>query len=218
MPKFKQSLRRLFPQLFVVGRAGKLMFSSRSFLVSSGYVQSVRQRRPCRPDGSPLPWMNYQIVHFLEQRLDRSQSLFEYGSGYSTRFYAQLAGHVTSVEHHQGWYQTVAGDKPDNVVLLHLPLSDTEAYCQSIARCQQRFDVVVIDGRERVRCMAVARDYLSDRGVMLLDDSLRERYQEGVDMMLAAGFRKLDFLGLKPGGVGAHQTTLFYRNDNCLGV
>jgi protein-L-isoaspartate O-methyltransferase len=40
----------------------------------------------------------------LERRLNKTLSVFEYGSGYSTLFYARCARSVISVEYDQAWY------------------------------------------------------------------------------------------------------------------
>ncbi len=211
-------LRLLFPAPVVFARGLKLLFSRRSFLNQSGYTESVRQKRPCDRAGAPIPWMNYQVVHFLNERLHGGLSLFEYGSGYSTRYYASRVGHVTSVEHHPEWYRTVEAMKPDNVELIFQDTEVPDAYCGTVARSGKQYDVVIVDGQERVRCLTYALSSLSSAGVIILDDSLRESYTEGMNRVVKQGFRKLDFLCLKPGGINSHQTTIFYRDDNCLGL
>ena len=50
------------------------------------------------------------------------------------------------------------------------------------------------------------------------DDSQRDRYSPAFDIGTNAGFRRLDFPGLRPTGVRESTTTLFYRADNCLGI
>lgn len=214
----KNSLRRIFPFFFVISRGIKLLYSERSFLNQSGYTNSIALKRPCRRDGSYLPWMNYQVISFLEQRLSQDLSLFEYGSGYSTLFYSSLINDVTAVEHHKEWFDIVKTMKPESVELIYQPIDDTEAYCNAAGRDNKQYDVIIVDGRERVRCAALAKECLSEKGVLILDDSSRPRYTDAFDTLLEAGFKKLDFMGLKPGSINAHQTTIFYRSVNCLGI
>ena len=214
----KNSLRRIFPFFFVLTRGIKLLYSDHSYLNQVGYANSVALKRPCRKDGSYLPWMNYQVISFLEERLSNDLSLFEYGSGYSTLFYATLVKNVTAIEHHKGWYDIVETMKPDSVNLLYQPLDDGSAYCNAAAQDDNPYDVIIVDGRQRVRCAIKAKDSLTERGVLILDDSSRPRYQEAIDKLVDSGFKKLDFIGLKPGSINAHQTTIFYRGENCLGI
>ena len=84
-------LRRLSPSLVGFIKAQRLFISRDSFLKSTGYLHSCAEGHPCEPDGSPLPWMNYALIRFLQQRLNPSLTLFEYGSGYSTLFFARLS-------------------------------------------------------------------------------------------------------------------------------
>jgi hypothetical protein len=96
-------MNRVFPGIAVFIKTLGLVYSKRSMLRDLGWVESVRTRKPCRRDGSPIPWMNYHVVSFLEERLNDDLSLFEYGSGNSTLFYARLAGDVVSVETDREW-------------------------------------------------------------------------------------------------------------------
>lgn len=82
------SLKRLFPSVSVFVKTLGLVYSKRSMLRKLGWVESVRTGKPCRKDGSPIPWMNYSVIQFLDERLNKDLSLFEYGSGNSTMFYA----------------------------------------------------------------------------------------------------------------------------------
>lgn len=218
LKKFRNSMRRYVPGLFVFGKVMALMNAKRSMLRSSGYIESVRRKRPCRPDGSPIPWMNYNIISLLEDRLHENLSLFEYGSGNSTLFFSSLVGNVVSIECEEVWYREIADSMPENVMLLlHAPF-DAEGYVNTAAAQDQKFDVVVVDAEERSRCMLRAPDCLTDGGIIVLDDAAREAYQSATQELLDRGFRKLDFEGLKPGGIRSYRTTVFYRSGNVLGI
>ena len=91
-------------------------------------------------------------------------------------------------------------------------------YCRSIRRSGRTYHLVLVDGRDRVNCVKQSIDQLSQEGVVLLDDSEREGYREGIEYACSRGFRRLDFEGLKPTGGKPHRTTIFYRSENCLGL
>jgi len=215
---FRNLLRPVFPQLFVLAKGLGLLYSPRSFLRSSGYLRSVGANRPCRMDGTPIPWMNYHIVAFLEERLRRDHALFEFGSGNSTKFFAQLVGSVVSVECDPEWYERVRADIPSNVHLILSSPFDEQKYLQVLRDQQTKFDVIVIDAKAREACLGEAHAWLTDRGVLILDDAARVAYQPAIAAILARGFRKLDFEGLKPGGLRAYRTIVFYRDNNALGI
>ena len=59
---------------------------------------------------------------------------------------------------------------------------------------------------------------LSARGVILLDESPRERYQEGIDFAKDRGFKTLNLEGLKATGIEVDCTTIFYSAGNCFDI
>jgi hypothetical protein len=183
-----------------------------------GYIESVKTKKPCRKDGSPLPWMNYHVIQFLEDRLTKDLSLFEFGSGNSTCFYASLVKDVISLEEDKEWYTYVKETMPGNVNLILFDADDQGIYCESASRQSQKFDVLVVDGSQRVACLKEAPAALTDQGVIILDDSHHPPFAEGIDFLVNRGFRKLDFEGLKPNSIRAYRTTVFYRVGNCLGI
>jgi hypothetical protein len=59
---------------------------------------------------------------------------------------------------------------------------------------------------------------LSSRGVIVWDNSDRERYQAGYDFLRGSGFRRLDFAGPGPVDFWPWCTSIFYRDHNCLQI
>ncbi len=213
--QLRASLKRHFVVPYAIY---KTIICNSSYLHTSGWVASLRHGRPRSAQGNPIPWMNYSVVQFLEKRLHDQMRLFEYGSGYSTMFYARHVGQVTSVEYDQEWCRRLSPTLPENVDLIHQHRDLDGDYCRVILRDDTRYDVVVIDGADRNACIACAMDRLNDGGVMLLDDSSRSEYQPGFEAAARRGFRSLDFHGIKPTSSKSHQTTLFYRDGNCLNL
>ena len=214
---FRSRVRRFIPGVFVFAKGISFLYSRRSILRQSGFVETVRTGRPCRADGSPIAWMNYSVLSFLEDRLNKEMNLFEYGSGNSTLFFAERVGRVVSVECDQGWYDYVKGTLPENVELLLAPKGGDE-YVQIIDKQNDKYDVIIVDAEDRVACMTYADRHLTEAGVLLLDDAKPEQFGDGIDTLVARGFRRLDFDGLKPGSVKSHRTTVFYRPGNCFGI
>jgi len=162
--------------------------------------------------------MNFPTFRFLEKRLTQDLNLFEYGSGYSTSFYAGKVRTVTSVEHDEKWLHMVKQQVPDNVKLIFKESDIDGDYCRAIVSTGDQYDVVIVDGRDRVNCLKQSISALSSRGVILLDDSHRDKYQEGIDFVKENGFKALNMEGLKARGFSIERTTIFYREGNCLEV
>lgn len=110
---------------------------------------------------------------------DRPISVLEYGSGGSTLFLLAQGAQVTTVEHHAGWAEALK-EKADsldlnkNLTLIRRdrPYSDVPSeFAEGL-----EFDILLVDGRERVQCIMNSLPFLRPDGLMLLDDSQRARY------------------------------------------
>lgn len=213
----KALIQQRFPASWLRYRAfDALVNDERSYLHTSGWMRSLGTGMPVDAGGTPVPWMNYSVVAFLRERLRPDQHLFEFGSGYSTVFYATRVASVTSVEYDETWSRRIREMLPPNVTAVHCREDIDGEYCRAIGRAGRAFDVVVVDGRDRVNCMKQSHDAVTARGVIVLDDSQRARYAEGIAFLTAHGFRALRFDGLKPTGVEVDATTVFYRPGNCF--
>jgi hypothetical protein len=212
-------LERLFPVAALRYRAYRSLIGDQgSYLYSSGWMQSLRERRPIDNNENLIPWMNFPVVKLLEERLTRELDLFEFGSGYSTLFYASRVKTVTSLEYDEVWFADIKARAPANVRLI-LQRNDVDGdYCRVIASTGDRYDVVVVDGRDRVNCVKHSVSALSPRGVIVLDDSNRESYGEGIEFARKSGFKALSLEGLKAKGGGSYRTTILYRQENCLDI
>jgi|TARA_Y100000294_G_C8440186_1_gene290407 hypothetical protein len=212
-------LERAFPALDDC----KIVYNSfvereNSYLHSTGWLESKKRGYPCKKDGSELPWMNYPVIDFLEKRLKCHFTLFEYGCGYSTLFFSKLVNQVTTVEYDREWYDLFIQKIPENVKLVYCPKDYNGKYCRIIGQNSQKYDVVIIDGRDRVNCMKQSIDHLTKDGVIILDDSSRENYIKGIKHLKDKNFYILEFEGLKPTGYEIDKTTILYRRANCLGI
>ncbi len=211
----KHSLTRRFPKL---SACYTLLAKGDSYLHSTGWIESKRRGYPCRPDGSELPWMNYAVIAFLERRLNKTLSVFEYGSGYSTLFYARRVRNVISVEYDQAWIASIGPRLPPNASVLFVPDDVDGDYCRAIARSGDSFDVVVVDGKDRENCVKQSMQALSSRGVIVLDDSQRAGYAPAISYAQDKGYLTVDFEGLKPTDSSWCRSTILYRRENCLGL
>jgi len=214
----KQMLKRAFPQYYQYKAFRMLVVHSDSYLHQTGWLKSLEQKAPVDQTGAAVPWMNYPAVKFLQDRLVKDLNLFEFGSGHSTAFYARLVHHVTAVESDEAWLRLVRQSVPENVALIYQAGDLDGKYCRAIHLSGRKYDVVIVDGRDRVNCIRQSLEALSPRGVVVLDDSQREQYAEGIRDAQGRGFYTLFFEGLKPGGSATERTTIFYRRDNCLGL
>jgi len=150
--------------------------------------------------------------------LNKHHTVFEFGSGNSTYFYARYAGIVVSVEHDKEWFDKIVNTKPDNAEMIFCELVRDGEYCRVPLKLKEPFDIIIVDGRDRVNCCKQAVKAVSEKGVVVLDDSERDFYKEGIDFLKNKGFKELALTGISPGLFYRKATSVFYRPDNCLNI
>jgi len=195
-----------------------LAFNSKGYLDEVGWFNAFDSQAPVDQDHNPIPWVTYSFIDFIKERLKKKHSVFEFGSGNSTYFYAKYAGSVVSVEHDKAWYDKLLSTKPINADLIFCELSRDGEYCRTPVKLKGKYDIIIVDGRDRVNCCKQAVKSVSRSGVIVLDDSERDFYREGVNFLLFSGFKHLAFSGISPGLFYRKTTSVFYKDNNCLGI
>jgi hypothetical protein len=165
---------------------------------------------------NPIPWYTYNFISFLTPRILHRFKVFEYGCGNSTRWYASRVSEIIAVENDEGWYEKIKNTLPSNASVIFQPLG--EGYVHASQNRGHKFNIVVVDGRKRVKCTKASIDVLTEDGVLILDNSEREWYQEAKDFMQMNGFKRLDFWGMAPIVAIETCTSVFYRPGNCLNI
>jgi len=198
----------------------KLLFRAvkKGYLHDIGWINSYKTKTPVNKNFQPIPWVTYSFISYIENRLNKKMSIFEYGSGNSTLYFAEKVNHVISVEHDKEWFENLLENIPENVQLKHCDLQYAGDYCKTIVSTDRKYSIIIIDGRDRVNCILNSTSSLSQDGVLILDDSEREEYQNGVIHLKQLGYKELDFWGIAPGIFFNKCTSVFYRDNNCLGI
>jgi hypothetical protein len=195
-----------------------LSFNHKGYLNDIGWFKAFESHSPVDGEGNPIPWVTYSFIDFIKERLRKQHTVFEFGSGNSTFFYAKYAGLVVSVEHDKDWFEKIVKSKPENSEMIFCELVKGGDYCRMPVKLEEKFDIIIVDGRDRVNCCKQAVNALSANGVVVLDDSERDKYKQGVDFLINNGFKHLSFSGISPGLFYRKSTSVFYKSDNCLGI
>lgn len=187
------------------------------YLADTGWVRSVCAAAVVDASGEPLPWLAFPFVDFLGPRLKPEWRIFEYGAGASTLYFARRVKAVTAVEHDESFAAHLRRQLPSNAQLLVRP-AGSESYALALAECAAAPDLVFVDGVDRAQCIQAALPRLAPNAVLVLDDAERAEYTPAIDILKSRGFRAVEFWGLAPGWVKHKCTTVFYRQDNVLGL
>ena len=178
------------------------------------------------------PWMAFETKRRLDSLLQSDMCVFEYGSGASTLFFEKRVAKIVSIEHDPEWYERVRRKlrRPSRVDYRLVPAVNGdvrgcgtsvaglegmgfERYVQSIRAFEDEFfDVVVVDGRSRLACLAAAVPKVRPGGYLILDDTYRSRYDGAADIVPAEWSRET-VSGPAPHSLDCliKQTTLFRR-------
>ena len=190
------------------------------YLRDSGWMRSMACGEAVDVNGAPIPWITYPALDFLAARVDPSWAVFEYGTGNSTLWWGARVARLVSCEHDKEWYAAFGArvTMTNTTYLLRRAKGDSTAYAEEIAHYPGEFDVLVIDGRDRVNCIRQGIQALKPGGVVIWDNSDRQEYREGYALLASAGFRRLDFWGPGPLATRRWCTSVFYRAENCLAL
>lgn len=195
-----------------------LSYGHKGYLATIGWFTAFDTKQAVDAEGQPLPWVTYSFIDFIKPRLNKNLSIFEYGSGNSTLFYAKNVRRVVSVEHDEAWYHKIVNEKATNAEMIFTALEKDGEYSQKAKLLNEQFDIIIVDGRDRVNCCKHSVDALSTNGVLVLDDSERDFYDEARVFLTAKGFKEISFSGISPGMFYHKATSIFYKPDNCLGI
>jgi hypothetical protein len=188
--------------------------AARTLWFDYGYLSTVLTGSCIDAERRPIPWYTYSAVEYLKQ-LDFSDStVFEYGSGNSTLFWATRARRVVSVEDDEAWYRKLAPQLPANCELVLE--TDLRAYVDAITRYPHGFDVIVVDGAARggtrLRCTRNAVPALRAGGMIVLDNS--DWLPRSAALMREHGLIQVDMAGFTP-IVARTQTTSLFLHREC---
>lgn len=128
------------------------------------------------------PFMKYREIRLIEELLIniKPKRVLEFGSGYSTFYFNDFLSknniHTRwlSIESDEAWFSYVIDKKSDNASILYEPNLDKYAYYP--AKLKNSYDVVLVDGRVRKKCIVESFNYLSENGVLILHDANRSYY------------------------------------------
>ena len=179
------------------------------------------------------PWIVFKARSWLENYLQPNMTIFEYGSGGSTIYFAKRAKKIISVEHCKSWYKKVSNAikengisnseyflrEPEKIISKKIPSygyksytstvcssMNFEKYVKSIEKYPDKsFDLIFIDGRARSSCVFHAINKIRPGGCLMLDNSERAEYN-GAKTLLNS-YNKIDFYGLGP-----YRPYRLYRN------
>lgn len=126
------------------------------------------------------PMMSEKEIKIVDSLLKDKKHCLEWGCGGSTIYFPNKHRRLNwlSVEHNGNWVKKIEPFLPDNANVVWVP--ENEWYVDSVKH-SRIFDFILIDGLHRERCLEIARQIISEDGVILLHDAGRQEYQEFIE-------------------------------------
>ena len=158
----------------------------------------------------PAPWLSPTSILFFKKYLKSEMVGAEFGSGSSTLFFAPRISKLYSVEHNKEWYDSICNklkesglnnvdyrfvlqnDKDDfkNASFNLEDSGDYEVrrdyvnYFRALNDIEDAtLDFAIVDGRARTECCMEILPKIKKGGILILDNSERDRYYPVFDKM-----------------------------------
>jgi len=185
--------------MFVPSRQSVLIYMRAFAKHPVDTVRSINARIYSSNPNEKLPLMCWDAIDFIRSVVHPGMNVFEYGSGGSTIFLAELGARLVSVEHDLYWYKKVNERlaalnldsvdyrfvSPDPIVSpvdreqeVYTTALDTysdmdfRTYVEVINEYpDSHFDLLIVDGRSRVKCICNGVRKVRGGGYLVLDNS-----------------------------------------------
>jgi len=212
---------RLIKEMIMHMKIGKVIlsfFRLRHYLNEIGWFRSIAENEVVDKNNNSLPWYTYSSIYFISKKIKNEMIVFEYGSGNSTLWWSRSVSKVISCEHDLQYFNSLKKRIASNVEYIYCKLEYAGDYSKIIRSFSNCFDIIIIDGRDRINCVKNSLEALKYDGIIIWDNSDRSRYEKGYSFLNEHGFRRLDFEGIGPLNTYKWCTSIFYRDPNCFGI
>ena len=172
-----------------------------------GHFQSAKHGMSVDKNGQPIPWFSYPAIEYLNQLNLSDKTVFEYGSGNSSLYWAKVARQVISLEDNEKWYQIIKKSQPENLNLKLIV--NPEEFISEIKK-YDKFDIIIIDSEKietRFGAADIAPNYLKEGGFIILDNA--DWYHDAAQLLREQKLIEVDFTGFAP-IIGYTTTTSFF--------
>ncbi|MDR2911388.1 MAG: hypothetical protein LBV47_08545 [Bacteroidales bacterium] len=177
------------------------------------------------------PWIVYGAIQFLNNILKPNMTVWEYGSGSSTLYFARRVKQVFSIENNPEWFAylttVIDNQKVNNVtrqLIENQPTAPDKYFSKFDNTCFENYvrsidtmnnsglDIVLVDGRARTACILHAMRKVKQGGWLIVDNSDRDYYFNGNrELFDPAKWEATHFVGAVPYTFSFSKTSFFRK-------
>lgn len=125
-----------------------------------------------------IPWLPFKATEIIEANITPQSIGFEWGSGWSTIWFARHSKLIYSTEHDPTWYNRINRhlkiDKLYQRVGYELIENPDDYANRVLLFTKNHFDYILVDGINRNPCIKNAISRLKVGGMLILDNSNRD--------------------------------------------
>jgi len=203
----KKAIKRVIPEY--------ILKSIKIFYVLSkkyGHRKSIALKKCIDGNGNEIPWYTYPTIEYLSGLDFSSLDILEYGAGSSSLWWSGRAKSVLAIEHNSNWYESIKNTEKENLSIVYA--GSEQEYV--LAGSGSQFDVIVIDGIHRLKCVEQVPLMLSDAGLVILDNS-DWHPEAALFLRETMELIQVDFHGFGPINEYTWTTSLFFsRKFRCV--
>lgn len=200
----KRIAKRILPMTLI-----RAMTNFRILAIDYGQCRTINKMVCVDRDGKDIPWYTYPAIEYLKQFDYSGKTVFEYGSGSSSRWWSEMCEKIISVEHDDKWFKAADSSKKNNQEI-HL-CQTKEEYISAIAAPKLAYDIIIVDGIYRKECAEEAIKYLKTGGMIIFDNS--DWCPSCCKFLRSNGLIEVDFFGFGPINHYTWCTSLFFSRE-----
>lgn len=174
------------------------------------------------PLDANLPWMPYTAILLLDDLIKDDYNILETGSGGSSIFFATRCKRLITLEHDKDWVNIVRKHKlfkrkGTNWSIIQKDLSapndnQYSPYLEYLKSQKENFfDLISIDGRIRNQSLKIVAQKVKKGGHLLLDNSNREEYSDGINFIDMLGWHRKELNGFCYGYEWDSLSTIWHK-------
>ena len=192
-----------------------------------GQYNSLKQGKPVDSYNNPLPWITYPCIEYLNQFDFSNETVFEYGSGGSTKWFLNKnSKKVISIENDIKWFNSLLEDqkKFKNLTPIFTENEDEFIYNTKVYESS----VVFIDCDSSYRLKVIQNLFNnidkinSNIKCIVIDDVDKKNLKGGdidkivFDLAKKLNWIQVDFMGFRPFNRNYASTTILINPKNQL--
>lgn len=128
------------------------------------------------------PWLVPDSIIFIDSIINEGSLILEAGAGASTIWFAKRAASVLSFEHDKDWFNSVK-ETLEHHGIGNVDLRLSPDYPKKGLDIKGMFNVILIDGRGRVKTTMSILKNLKPGGYLILDNAERTKYNPIIKAM-----------------------------------